>query len=60
VAAGVAALLLHLQRMQVGPGVVPTVLFLFLVAVIPLYYAALYASYRDVFPDRTAGPEPSP
>jgi hypothetical protein len=49
VAAGVAALLLHLQRMPAGPGVVPTVLFLFLVTVIPLYYAALYASYQDVF-----------
>jgi hypothetical protein len=57
-AAGVAALLLHLQRMQVGPGVVPTVLFLFLVVVIPLYYAALYASYRDVFPERAAAPGP--
>jgi hypothetical protein len=59
-AAGVAALLLGLQRMQAGPGVVPTVLFLFLVTVIPLYYAALYASYRDVFPEPAAVPEPTP
>jgi hypothetical protein len=46
--------------MQAGPGVVPTVLFLFLVTVIPLYYAALYASYRDVFPEPAAVPDPTP
>jgi hypothetical protein len=51
-AAGAAtALLLNLQRMQAGPGVVPTVVFLVLVAAIPLYYATLYSSYRDVFPE---------
>jgi hypothetical protein len=53
-AAGAAALLLNLQRTQPGPGVVPTVLFLVLVGAIPLYYATLYASYRDVFPEQGA------
>jgi len=43
--------------MQAGPGVVPTVVFLVLVAAIPLYYATLYASYRDVFP---VEPPPEP
>ncbi len=57
-AAAAAALLLNLQRMQAGPGVVPTVVFLVLVGAIPLYYATLYASYRDVFPQDVADDAP--
>jgi hypothetical protein len=51
----VAALLFSLHRLQEGPAIVPTVVFLFLVAAVPVYYASLYASYRDVFP--AAAPE---
>ncbi|MGH8695904.1 MAG: BPSS1780 family membrane protein [Burkholderiales bacterium] len=58
-AAAATALLFNLQRMRAGPGVVPTVVFLVLVAAIPLYYATLYASYRDVFPAEPP-PEPTP
>jgi hypothetical protein len=56
-AAAVAALLLNLHRLPAAPGVVPTVVFLVLVATIPLYYTTLYASYRDVFPEAAAAPE---
>jgi hypothetical protein len=45
-----AALILGLHRTPAGPSVVPTFVFLLLVVTVPLYYAALYASYRDVFP----------
>jgi hypothetical protein len=45
------ALLYNLQRTQAGPQLVPTIAFLLLVVLIPVYYATAYASYRDVFPD---------
>jgi hypothetical protein len=59
-AAAATALLLNLQRMQAGPGVVPTVVFLVLVATIPFYYATLYTSYRDVFPVAPASEPTTP
>lgn len=46
----VAALLFHVHRMKEGAAIAPTFVFLFLVVAIPVYYASLYASYRDVFP----------
>lgn len=49
----VAAALFNLQRVKPAVAVVPTLIFLLLIVVIPLYYASLYASYRDVFPERT-------
>jgi len=51
VVAVVAALLFNLHRMKAGAALAPTLVFLFLVVAIPAYYASLYASYRDVFPD---------
>jgi hypothetical protein len=55
--AGVAALgilmavIFNVQRAQAGPQIVPTLVFLLLVAFIPVYYASAYASYRDIFPE---------
>jgi hypothetical protein len=45
-----AALVLGLHGTRAGPGVVPTFVFLLLIVTVPLYYATLYASYKDVFP----------
>jgi hypothetical protein len=53
-------LLLNLHRMQAGPGIVPTVVFLILIVAIPLFYATLYASYRDVFPEPAADARAAP
>jgi hypothetical protein len=44
-------LVFNLHRTPAGPGILPTLVFLLLVVAIPLYYATLYASYRDVFPE---------
>jgi hypothetical protein len=53
---GFTLLLLELYRLKNGPQIVPTLVFLALVLAVPLYYASVYASYRDVFPDEI--PEP--
>lgn len=59
-----AVLLLHLHGLKSGPQVVPTVVFFALVFAVPVYYASVYASYRDVFPEeipeRPAGRGGSP
>jgi hypothetical protein len=55
----VTALIFNLQRVQAGPQIVPTLVFLLLVVFVPVYYATAYASYRDVFPesgDQSAAP----
>jgi hypothetical protein len=49
-AALAAALVLNLHRTPAGASIASTLIFLLLVVTIPLYYAILYASYRDVFP----------
>jgi hypothetical protein len=48
---GFAVLLLELHRLKSGPQIVPTLVFFALVLAVPLYYASVYASYRDVFPE---------
>jgi hypothetical protein len=53
----VTVLIFNAHRVQAGPQIVPTLVFLLLVAFIPVYYATAYASYRDVFPE---GGEPAP
>jgi hypothetical protein len=55
----VTALIFNVQRLQAGPQIVPTLVFLLLVAFIPVYYASAYASYRDVFPDTDGEPAPN-
>jgi hypothetical protein len=54
----VTAVIFNVQRTPAGAQVVPTLVFLLLVAFIPVYYASAYASYRDVFPEN--GGEPAP
>ncbi len=51
-----AGLLFSVQRSPAGPSIVPTLVFALLIVTVPLYYATLYASFRDVFPD-SAVPE---
>ena len=53
-AAALAALIYNLHRLQAGAAIAPTIVFLLLVVAVPLYYASLYASYRDVFPGEEA------
>jgi len=53
-AAALAALIYSLHRVQAGAALAPTIVFLLLVVAVPLYYASLYASYRDVFPGEEA------
>jgi len=47
----ITALIFNVQRVQAGPQIVPTLVFLLLVVFVPVYYATAYASYRDVFPE---------
>jgi hypothetical protein len=51
-----AVLLFQLHRVKSGAQIVPTLVFLALVLAVPVYYASVYASYRDVFPGETVEP----
>jgi hypothetical protein len=55
----VTAIIFNVQRAPAGPQIVPTFVFLLLVAFIPVYYASAYASYRDVFPETSGEPAPN-
>ncbi len=52
------ALIFNLQRAQAGPQIIPTLVFLLLVVLIPVFYATAYASYRDVFAEDRDQPAP--
>jgi hypothetical protein len=51
-----AILLLQVHHLKSGPQTIPTIVFFALVLAVPVYYASVYASYRDVFPEEI--PEP--
>jgi hypothetical protein len=51
-----AILLLQVHHLKSGPQIIPTIVFFALVLAVPVYYASVYASYRDVFPEEI--PEP--